>query len=220
MGGWFLSFAIANFLGGQIAALTGVEGHGAADEIVNEASITGETTVREAIESMNGTTMSFEDWKPLSEGDPINISVQKYTDIRDWVEFRSQVDNGGFDAWKNDRSMNTKFASAEDWLDVAAWERLGKAFSELKEADKKVKDQKTIIDYDSWIYFRDGFAEQKSAGNASLSDVFKQHKMQVLEKGLNKYVDVFSTIGYLLVAFSVLIAVLSKPLNKLMHGVK
>ena len=28
MGGWFLSFAIANFLGGQIAALTGSEEHG------------------------------------------------------------------------------------------------------------------------------------------------------------------------------------------------
>ena len=38
--------------------------------------------------------------------------------------------------------------------------------------------------------------------------------------GLTKYTDVFSTIGMVLVAFAVLIAVLNKPLNKLMHGVK
>ncbi|MBV42153.1 MAG: MFS transporter [Crocinitomicaceae bacterium] len=38
--------------------------------------------------------------------------------------------------------------------------------------------------------------------------------------GLAKYTDVFSTIGMVLVAFAVLIAVLNKPLNKLMHGVK
>ena len=38
--------------------------------------------------------------------------------------------------------------------------------------------------------------------------------------GLAQYTDVFSTIGYVLVAFAVLIALLSKPLNKLMHGVR
>jgi POT family proton-dependent oligopeptide transporter len=38
--------------------------------------------------------------------------------------------------------------------------------------------------------------------------------------GLAKYTDVFSTIGSVLVTFAVLIALLNKPLNKLMHGVK
>ena len=38
-------------------------------------------------------------------------------------------------------------------------------------------------------------------------------------EGLGTYIDVFSTIGLVLVAFAVLIVVLSKPLNKLMHGV-
>jgi POT family proton-dependent oligopeptide transporter len=38
--------------------------------------------------------------------------------------------------------------------------------------------------------------------------------------GLAKYTDVFSTIGLVLVTFAVLIALLNKPLNKLMHGVK
>ena len=38
--------------------------------------------------------------------------------------------------------------------------------------------------------------------------------------GLTKYTDVFSTIGMVLVGFAIFIALLNKPLNKLMHGVK
>jgi POT family proton-dependent oligopeptide transporter len=39
-------------------------------------------------------------------------------------------------------------------------------------------------------------------------------------EGLDKYVGVFSTIGFVLIGFAILIALLSKPLNKLMHGVQ
>lgn len=39
-------------------------------------------------------------------------------------------------------------------------------------------------------------------------------------EGLAKYTDVFSTIGMVLIGFAILIALLSGPLNKLMHGVK
>ena len=39
------------------------------------------------------------------------------------------------------------------------------------------------------------------------------------QEGLHKYVDTFSTLGFVLIGFAVLIALLSKPLNKLMHGV-
>ena len=38
--------------------------------------------------------------------------------------------------------------------------------------------------------------------------------------GLVKYTDVFATIGWTCVGIAVLIALLNKPLNKLMHGVK
>jgi len=41
-----------------------------------------------------------------------------------------------------------------------------------------------------------------------------------LEDGLTNYVDTFSTIGIVLICFAVLIAIISKPLNKLMHGVE
>ena len=39
-------------------------------------------------------------------------------------------------------------------------------------------------------------------------------------EGLAMYTDVFSTIGLTCVGIAVLIALLNKPLNKLMHGVK
>lgn len=41
-----------------------------------------------------------------------------------------------------------------------------------------------------------------------------------VEAGLATYIDTFSTLGFVLVGFAVLIALFSKPLNKLMHGVR
>ncbi len=41
-----------------------------------------------------------------------------------------------------------------------------------------------------------------------------------MAEGLDKYVGTFTTIGLVLVGFSILIALLAKPLNNLMHGVK
>ncbi len=38
--------------------------------------------------------------------------------------------------------------------------------------------------------------------------------------GLTSYTDTFSTIGYVLLAFALLIMVFNKPLKKLMHGVE
>ncbi len=39
-------------------------------------------------------------------------------------------------------------------------------------------------------------------------------------EGLDKYLNVFTTIGFVLVGFSVLIMLINKPLKKLMHGVE
>lgn len=41
-----------------------------------------------------------------------------------------------------------------------------------------------------------------------------------VSEGLTNYVNIFSTIGYVLIGIAVLIVLLNKPLNKLMHGVK
>lgn len=41
-----------------------------------------------------------------------------------------------------------------------------------------------------------------------------------VEEGLAKYVDVFSNIGFVLIVIAIIIALLNKPLKKLMHGVE
>jgi len=38
--------------------------------------------------------------------------------------------------------------------------------------------------------------------------------------GLAKYTSVFSTIGFVLIGIAILIALLNKPIKKLMHGVE
>ncbi|MEM7656212.1 MAG: peptide MFS transporter, partial [Bacteroidota bacterium] len=212
MGGWFLSFAIANFLGGQIAALTGAEGHGG-EEATTEVFST-DVTVRDAAAEVNG--VDFDTWESL-DGEPRNITVQKYLDIRDWVEFRSVSAGTSFGDWQANRSMNTPFQSAEEWLNAGAWKSLSQAYAKLKQADEANPEQ-AGLDYDGWMYFRKGFDEFDQT-NLALADAFSAHKDVVLKTGLEKYVNIFTIIGLVLVGFSLLIAVASKPLNRLMHGV-
>ena len=45
-------------------------------------------------------------------------------------------------------------------------------------------------------------------------------ELELKTAGLGQYIDVFSTLGMVLVGFALLIALLNKPLNKLMHGVR
>jgi len=213
MGGWFLSFAIANFLGGQIAALTGAEGHGEEDNS-KQSAFNMDTTVEEAIE-MEGTLV-FEDWVMLQD-EPLNISLKKYVDVKDWVEYREQANTGTFEEWKNTRSMNTPISSAKDWLNKNEWTTLNEKYAAIKSADKAAAEN-AGLDYGSWLYFRDGFSSH-AAVDASLSGAFGEYQAVVSEKGLNKYVSIFSTIGYILIGFSLLIVLLAKPLNRLMHGV-
>ena len=216
-----LSFAIANFLGGQIAALTGAEG-GEGEEKKEKVALKMETTVKEGLND----DAKFEDWVEL-ENQPKNINVQKYYDLRDWVEFRTFYDDSlSLNEWKNNRSINTKFKNANDWLNKESWEDLN---SKLVALNKKDENNENAVGFDSWMYFRVGFFDNpekideylaKMDPNTPLSASFAQHKSVVNEKGLNKYVDIFSIIGFVLIGFSLLIALLSRPLNKLMHGVE
>lgn len=216
MGGWFLSFAVANFLGGQIAALTGAHGSGG-DEASTKTEIVMETTVQDAVAKHDGD-ISFEDWQPLVNGMPKNITLQKYMDIQDWVEFRQQVDSESFAFWKENRSFNRPPETAEGWLNAENWKKLGSDYQAIVDADAKAGD-KAGLDMDSWLYFRSDF-EKLETEAILLKDAFANQKSVIMEQGLNKYIDVFSTIGFILIGFALFIALLSKPLNKLMHGVK
>ncbi|GAB5558080.1 MAG: oligopeptide:H+ symporter [Schleiferiaceae bacterium] len=55
---------------------------------------------------------------------------------------------------------------------------------------------------------------------AALSGAEEGSEALGVAEGLDKYIATFSTIGYVLVAFAVLLAILKKPINKLMHGVE
>ncbi len=216
MGGWFLSFAIGNFLGGQIATLTGT--HGSEEE--QETAFPLSTTVMSA--ANDAATVNFSDWVPLTEDMPVNITVDKYMDIQDWVEFRKAYAEGmSFVDWKEHRSLNHPPTSANEWLNKDAWASLGASYQSLLDADKEAleADSKAdVINIETWIYFREAIEDVSSS--ASLPEAFKEHKMQRMEMGLNKYTDVFSNIGFVLLGFSVLIMVFNKPLKKLMHGVE
>lgn len=212
MGGWFLSFAIGNFLGGQIATLTGTHGSEEGPELEFPIS----TTVMQAANEVDA--VNFIDWQPLSEGMPVNITLSKYLDIKDWVEFRKAYADGmNFVDWKAQRSINTPVASAEEWLDPAAWESLGSEYDDLVAADAENAD---AINIETWMYFRENIEAFDADASASLADVYQQHKMDRMEMGLNKYTDVFSNIGFVLLGFSVIIMIFNKPLKKLMHGVE
>ena len=130
--------------------------------------------------------------------------------------------------WHDQRSINTEYENAEEWLNKDNWSNLNNKLVALKKSDS-VAETKNIqtIGFDAWTYFRSGFFDKKDndyskeiSNGESLVNSFQAHKNNVLEKGLNKYVDIFSIIGFVLLGFSLLIALLSKPLNKLMHGVQ
>lgn len=212
MGAWFLSFAIGNFTAGQIAALTGAESHGG--EVVEVSAFNTETSVNDAIE-MSGMDIKLSEWIELDAGMPININVGKYLELKDWVEFRKALDAGtDFLSWKSNRSSYSSVASAEEWLDKDKWMSLKEDYQKYNNDDREGEQ---IIDLSTWMYFRDGFDELDK--DASLFEVYSEHKLDRMEKGLNKYVDIFSTIGYVLIGFALLLMILNRPLNKLMHGV-
>ena len=55
---------------------------------------------------------------------------------------------------------------------------------------------------------------------AALSGAEEGADKLTVAEGLDKYIETFSTIGYVLVGFAILLALLRKPINKLMHGVE
>jgi POT family proton-dependent oligopeptide transporter len=63
-------------------------------------------------------------------------------------------------------------------------------------------------------------ANYLAGGIASLTGAEEGAANFSLAEGLDVYFGVFSTIGIVLIGFAIVIALIAKPLNKLMHGVK
>ena len=227
MGGWFLSFAIANFLGGQIAALTGSEGHGH-----NQAEITGfndETTVREGLAMLSDidAEATFGNWQALEEGASPNITFAAFKDQLSYVEFRNALEeNLTYSDWRQkDAALVENIDKPAAWLnDAGVWEPLRQSIKKVQTRDKRAEEAGSLdenISFGAWMYFKKEFDKFDDGGRTlSLSAAYDEHRLDRQEQGLEKYTDIFVTIGLVLLAFAALIAVLSKPLNKLMHGVK
>ena len=217
MGGWFLSFAIANFLGGQIATLTGAEGHGggAEVEVVDANALTSSTTVREALTQL-GREAEFAEWEPLDGSGGANTSFGTFTDKLEWIQFREAMDGKSFGEWKSIQALDPSKLSAQSWIESPLWSDMRSTLASFNESDPNNPES---IDFSTWSYFKGGLKDFQANATQPLNQVYEQHRLVVMENGLNKYTDVFSTLGFVLIAFAALIAMFSKPLNKLMHGV-
>ena len=99
------------------------------------------------------------------------------------------------------------------------WAQLDADVNYFNETDENADEGTKTIDLSTWNYFKSGF-NSLEVGDQSMVDVYAAHEQETLKKGLVKYTGIFYNIGMLLIVFAVLIAFLSKPLNKLMHGVK
>jgi len=235
MGAWFLSFAIANFLGGQIAALTG-GGHGG-DDVKKSELLAMNTTVEAAFDSI-GNKEGFTEWEDFYEAPESlevktkdkkdiefakNISYQTWFNIKDWVEVRNSLkEEKNLKEWLANRSTKDTFKNANEWLDKDAWAQLKSAYASLIAEDVAAKkEDKDVLALKDWLYYRGGIeklAEGKHA-DASINNALTIQTDIVQKTKLDKYVDVFTIIGIVLIGISILIMLISVPLKKLMHGV-
>ena len=215
MGGWFLSFAIANFLGGQIATLTGAEGHGAEED--KELKI----TVQQGLAKTENSE-KFSTWPPLIENGKVNITYGEYLELKEFVEFREVLkEEPTFGQWSATKSAPAN--SPGDWLQEDNWNDLKARIASIRASDKTLLEANAnadVLDFGTWKYFFSDFSKQDYSANLTLGAAFSEHRNVVQEKSLQKYVGVFGNIGFVLLGFALLIAVFNKPLNKLMHGVR
>jgi len=231
MGAWFLSFAIANLLGGQIAALTG-GGH-SSNETKSDNLFSTETTVKEALTQV-GRENEFAEWQPFYEVPKElnvpskikkdiemskNIDYETYLKIEDWIKLRNGIDaNISYSTWLTERSLNDTLSDANSWLNQEKWNALKLEYKRIVEKDLAVENVEKSK-FNDWMYYRGGFDKVAVENGQTLVQAFEIQKDTVQKSRLEKYVSVFGNIGMVLLAFSLLIAILSKPLNKMMHGV-
>jgi POT family proton-dependent oligopeptide transporter len=234
MGAWFLSFAIANFVGGKIAALTG-DGHGGGEK-VDKSVFSKKTTVEEAL-AMAGRSDEFANWADFysmpegfkgADGKVVsgkvrngvevakNISVSAFMGMEDWLTMRESLAKGSSIAeWETASKAITMPETAEAWLNKAKWDNLKQRYKTVIESD--LKSESPRWSQGDWGYFSSGLED--ISPSTSLASALETAKSKVQKKQLDKYINIFTIIGLVLLGIALLIALLSKPINKLMHGV-
>lgn len=237
MGAWFLSFAIANLLGGQIAALTG--GSHGGEKPKSESEFTSKTTLEKAC-ALTGANDKYADWSAFYEVPndlkgtngkrisgkvrnkievPKNISYGKFMDIQSWIGLRKGLAADiSFDKWLESRVSNQPLTEASQWLNDSLWESVRKDYKTIIEADLLTEAEEMSLD--DWKYFRGGINDISEDKSIPLTLALKNQKEFVQNSALDKYVGIFTKIGLILLAFAGLIIIGNKPLKKLMHGVE
>ena len=231
MGAWFLSFAIANFLGGQIAAMTG-GGHGGGDTD-EDGKFSLSTTVEEGFE-MAGNKEAYKNWEAFYEVPKDlkvkakvkkdielakNITYGTFLNIQDWIQMRENQSSGvALDEYLAVRSQRDTLTSAKEWLDPGLWDQVKGKYKSFIESDLSSEKDEGMSMKD-WMYYRGGINDLEHGADMSLADGISAHKNVVQKNRLSSYVDIFTKIGLVLLVIAVLIALLNNPLKKLMHGV-
>ncbi len=219
MGAWFLSFAIANLLGGQIATLTG-SGHGGNSE-TDKGEFSLQTTVKEGFE-MAGNNDGFDNWISMKNL-PKNITYQKWFDIKDWVEMREGINNKMIiSQWLDNRATKDTFSDVNSWLVKSDWMNLNKRYSKILTNDSTTMSSNNFqeISEKDWGHYKGGIDTLISDKSLTLTASYDKIVSIKQKSGLEKYIDIFTKIGGVLIVISLLIALLSGSIKKLMHGVE
>ena len=188
-------------------------------------------------ESENGNAADFGDWQPLITDGAVNITYGQFIEQKAFVEFREDISQGvNYSEWKSALgdhwhvgsirfSDDTAYSVAESiaWLEPVEWNGLKDRLIQLASVDSTAlasNSSANVLDFDSWKYFVNNLADHEFDEGMELSEAYSKHRDTVQEESLEKYVGVFGVIGYVLLAFALLIALLNKPLKSLMHGVE
>jgi proton-dependent oligopeptide transporter, POT family len=214
MGGWFLSFAMANFLAGQIAAVTGSESH-------EEGPENAKLTLVEALSQSNENAM-FKNWNhlvfPSEENNaiPNNLDMSTYDNYQKWATFSTAFK----EEWTVAKykaasdSMNVDYDNVSEWLRNENWVALN---SSLEKISAWNSEEFSNIDYSSFLYYGN---PTDLNSEASIRDAYASHVKKVSQQSLDKYTGIFKSLGLVAIGIALLLGLLRNPINKLMHGVK
>jgi len=214
MGGWFLSFAMANFLAGQIAAVTGSESH-------EEGPENAKLTLVEALSQSNENAM-FKNWNhlvfPSEENNaiPNNLDMSTYDNYQKWATFSTAFK----EEWTVAKykaasdSMNVDYDNVSEWLRNENWVALN---SSLEKISAWNSEEFSNIDYGSFLYYGN---PTDLNSESSIRDAYASHVKKVSQQSLDKYTGIFKSLGLVAIGIALLLGLLRNPINKLMHGVK
>ena len=222
MGGWFLSFAMANFLAGQIAAITGAESH---DE---EPADFRKTTITKALDDNQGVG-NFNDWTHLVYPDvetneiPQNVDMITYNNYQQWAVFATAfMENWTVSEYfEESAAQSVDYKDISQWLNEENWAELNESLKVINEWDS---EEFNNVDFGSFMYYSKPSAEEMAEAGLTLDtplrDAYSQHVKSVSKQSLDKYTNIFKMLGLFAIGIALILALFRKPINRLMHGVE